>query len=107
MADLYFNRYFNFLVNGNQTTVPYVKLPTKSSDKKYFYKVGVSRLDKISQEVYGSPLFGWLIMIANPQFGGLEWNIPDGALLNVPFPLVASIQDYESQLNNYFTYYGR
>jgi hypothetical protein len=107
MNDLYFNRYVNFLINGTQTTVPFVKLPVKSSDKKYFYKVGVSRLDKISQEVYGSPFFGWVIMIANPQFGGLEWNIPDGALLNVPFPLVASIQDYEAQLNNYFLYYGR
>jgi hypothetical protein len=71
----------------------------KSSDKKYFYKVGVSRLDKISQEVYGSPFFGWVIMIANPQFGGLEWNIPDGALLNVPFPNGCS----GKPLNMYFT----
>ena len=107
MSDLYFNRYINFLINGQQTVVPYVKLPQKATDKKYFYKVGVSRLDKISQEIYGSPFFGWLILLANPQYGGLEWGIPDNALLVVPFPLVASVQDYESQLNNYFFYYGR
>ena len=107
MSNLYFNRYINFLINGEQTVVPFVKLPNKSSDKRYFYKVGVSRLDKISQDFYDSPFFGWLILQANPEFGGLEWNIPDGALLTIPFPLVASVQDYEATLNNYFFYYGR
>jgi hypothetical protein len=107
MSNLYFNRYINFLINGEQTVVPFVKIPGKSSDKKYFYKTGVSRLDKISQDFYDSPFFGWLILQANPEFGGLEWNIPDGALLTIPFPLVASVQDYEAALNNYFFYYGR
>jgi hypothetical protein len=107
MSNLYFNRYINFLINGEQTVVPFVKLPNKSSDKRYFYKTGVSRLDKISQDFYDSPFFGWLILQANPEFGGLEWNIPDGALLTIPFPLVASVQDYEAALNNYFFYYGR
>ena len=107
MADLYFNRYYNFVINGEQTVVPFVKVPSKSSDKKYFYKKNVSRLDKISQDYYGSPYFGWLIMLANPEYGGLEWNIPDGSLLAVPFPLTASIQDYEANLKKYFFYYGR
>jgi len=107
MGNLYFNRYINFLINGEQTVVPFVKIPGKSSDKRYFYKMGVSRLDKISQDFYGSPFFGWLILQSNPEFGGLEWNIPDGALLTIPFPLVASVQDYEAELNNYFFYYGR
>jgi hypothetical protein len=107
MGNLYFNRYINFLINGEQTVVPFVKIPGKASDKRYFYKMGVSRLDKISQDFYGSPFFGWLILQSNPEFGGLEWNIPDGALLTIPFPLVASVQDYEAELNNYFFYYGR
>jgi hypothetical protein len=107
MSNLYFNRYNTFLINGRQTVVPYVKIPAKTSDKNYIYIQNVSRLDKISQELYGSPLFGWLIMAANPQYGGLEWNIPDRALLVVPFPLIASIQDYEAELSNHFFYYGR
>jgi hypothetical protein len=107
MSDLYFNRYINFLINGEQTVVPFVKLQSKSSDRKYFYKLGVSRLDKISQEFYGTPFFGWLILLANPEYGGLEWNIPDNGLLTIPYPLVASVQDYEAELNNYFFYYGR
>ena len=107
MSDLYFNRYYNFLINGNQTVVPFVKIEAKSSDKRYFYKTGMSRLDKFSQEYYGSPYFGWVILAANPLYGGLEWNIPDNGLLTIPFPLVASIQDYESALNTHFFYYGR
>lgn len=107
MSDLYFNRYYNFLINGKQTVVPFVKIPAKSTDKRYYYKQGVSRLDKISQEFYNTPLFGWLIMAANPSYGGMEWSIPDNTLLTIPFPLIASVQDYEAELNNYFFYYGR
>lgn len=107
MAELYYNRYSDFLINGQQTVVPYVKLPSKSTDKTYFYKAGVSRMDKISQEFYNSPFFGWLIMQSNPDYSGLEWNIPDGALLTIPFPLIPSLQDYKGALDNYFFYYGR
>jgi hypothetical protein len=84
-----------------------VSIPGKSSDKKYIYRVGQSRLDKISQQYYGSPFFGWLILQSNPIYGGEEWTIPDGSVLTVPFPLVASIQDYNNELDNYFYYYGR
>lgn len=107
MADIYFNRYYNFLIEGRQTVVPYVKIAQKPSDITTFYKVGVTRLDKVSQEFYQTPFFGWLILSANPEFGGLEWNIPDNAVIRVPFPLVQSVQDYEAALKTHFYYYGR
>ena len=108
MAGLdYYNRYNGFIVNGSQTVVPYVEITSKPSDKNYIYKVGRSRMDKISQQYYGSPTFGWLIMMGNPIYGGQEWNIPDGTILTIPFPLVASLQDYKNQLDNHFFYYGR
>jgi len=107
MALQYYNRYNQFLVNGEQTVVPYVSLPSKPSDKAYIYKVGRSRLDKVSQEYYGTPFFGWLILQANPQYGGLENNIYDGAILSVPYPLITSLQDYKSAIDTYFCYYGR
>jgi hypothetical protein len=107
MAFQYYNRYNQFLVNGEQTVVPYVSLPSKPSDKAYIYKVGRSRLDKVSQEYYGTPFFGWLILQANAQYGGLENNIYDGAILSVPFPLITSLQDYKSAIDTYFFYYGR
>ena len=107
MALQTYNRYLNFLVNDQQTIVPYVNLPRKSTDKVYIYKQDMSRLDKVSQQYYGSPTFGWLIMMANPQFGGLEFNIPDGSILKIPYPLISSLQDYKNSLDNYFFYYGR
>jgi hypothetical protein len=87
--------------------VPYVPLAQKPTDKAYIYKVAKSRLDKVSQEYYNSPVFGWLILQANPQFGGLENNIYDGAVLIIPFPLLPSLQDYKAALENHFYYYGR
>jgi hypothetical protein len=87
--------------------VPFVYLPSKPTDKAFIYKVAKSRLDKVSQEFYNSPVFGWLILQANPQFGGLENNIYDGAVLIIPFPLLPSLQDYKAALENHFYYYGR
>jgi hypothetical protein len=107
MDNQYYNRYGTFLIDGKQTVVQYVNLPAKPSDKVYIFKQGVTRLDKISDQYYGSPFFGWLILMANPQFGGLEWDIPDGSILVIPFPLISSLQDYKSQLDTHFYYYGR
>jgi hypothetical protein len=107
MALQYYNRYSSFLENGKQTVVPYVAVPSKPSDKVHIYKIGQSRLDKVSQQYYGTPFFGWLIMQANPGFTGLESNIPDGAILTIPFPLLSSLQDYKSALDNHFLYYGK
>jgi hypothetical protein len=102
-----YHRYNEFIVDGQQTVVTYVTLPTKSTDKQYIYVVGQSRMDKVSQQYYGTPTFGWLILMANPIYGGNEFDIPDGSILTIPFPLVASLQDYKAQLNNHFFYYGR
>jgi len=107
MAFQYWNRYSDFLINGEQTVVPYVPIAQKSTDIAYIYKVEQSRLDKVSQEYYNSPYFSWLILQSNPQFGGLENNIYDGAILIIPFPLLPSLQDYKAALENHFYYYGR
>lgn len=107
MAYQYYNRYSEFLVNGEQSVVPYVQLPSKPSDKSFIYRIGLSRLDKVSQQFYNSPYFSWLILQANPIFGGMENNIYDGAVLVIPFPLISSLQDYKGALDNYFYYYGR
>ncbi len=103
----YYNRYKDFKVNGKPTTVPLITIPKKSSDRRVVYKVGQSRLDKISQQMYDNPYFGWLILQANPEYGGEEWNIKDGRILRVPFPLTVSLQDYKSELDKHFLYYGR
>jgi hypothetical protein len=50
-AKQYYNRYSNFIINGEQTVVPYINLPQKTTDKKIIYKAGQSRLDKISPKI--------------------------------------------------------
>ena len=54
-AKQYYNRYNDFVINGEQTVVPYVNLPYKNTDKNYIYKIGQSRLDKVSQQYNGTP----------------------------------------------------
>jgi hypothetical protein len=106
MANEYLNRYQLFTANDQQNTIPYITIPAKNSDKKFIYKLGVSRLDKISQLYYNTPYFGWFILQSNSQYGGSELNIPDNAVLNIPFPLTSSLLDYKSALERYFYYYG-
>ncbi len=103
----YYNRYQNFLINGQQTVVPFVNLPQRASDQRYVYIKNKSRLDKISFEKYGTAYFGWLILTANPIYGGLETNIPDGAVLIIPYPLISALQSYKSALDTHIFYYGR
>jgi hypothetical protein len=107
MANEYYNRYQDLIINGIQTIVPYVKIPPKSTDKIQIYRIGITRLDKVSQNYYNSPYFGWLILQANPEFGGSEINIPDNAILKIPFPLTASLLDYKTALQTHFFYYGK
>lgn len=104
---VYYNRYNEFIKDGEHIIVPSIVLTKKSSDIVVNYKKGVSRLDKFSQQYYGTPYFNWLILQANPQFGGLEWNIPDGETIIIPFPLIPSLEEYKTKVEEYHYYYGR
>jgi len=107
MAYEYFNRYQNLILNGQQKIVPWARIPAKTTDKIYIYRTGISRLDKVSQTYYGVPYYGWLILQANPEYGGSEIDIPDNAILKIPFPLLASLLDYKTAIQNHFFYYGQ
>lgn len=106
MSGNYVNRYTSFIINNNSVSVPFVKLPTKGTDRFDTYKIGKSRLDKISEDNYGVPYYGWLILVANPELGGSEWNIPDNTLLRVPYPLDPSLKDYATAIQIQINYYG-
>ena len=71
----YFDRYQFFVKDGSFRIVPGIEIPVKGTDKFMQYKKGRSRLDKVSQEYYGTPIFGWLILQANPQLGSIEFDI--------------------------------
>jgi hypothetical protein len=102
----YFDRYNKFKKNGEVKPIPGIKMSPKSTDKKVVYKLGQSRLDILSQEYYGSPYYGFLILLANPQFGGLEFNIPDGEIIRIPFPFRDSIEQYLQEVNTHLKLYG-
>ncbi len=102
----YFDRYQFFEQDGNFRIVPGIEIPIKATDKYLFYKRGKTRLDKVSQDYYNSPTFGWLILLANPSVGGLEFEIPDNFLLRIPFPLITTLQDYKRGVDLYNLYYG-
>jgi hypothetical protein len=106
MGRQYFDRYQFFNEGSEFRIVPGIEIPIKTTDKYVFYKKGKDRLDKFSEEYYGSPVFGWLILMANPLVGSMEFEIPNNSLLRVPFPLTTSLQDYKRGVELYNLYYG-
>jgi hypothetical protein len=106
MSRSYYNRYEDFTIDGEFKIVPGINIPIKNSDRYVVYKKNKTRLDKICNETYGTPLFGWLIMLANPTVGGLEFQIPDNFILRIPYPLINSLQDYKRNVELYKLYYG-
>lgn len=106
MSRDYYDRYQFFVQDGEFKIVPGIEIPIKGTDKYIQYTRGKDRLDKLAQEYYNSPTFGWLIMMANPQAGTNEFEIPNNFLLRIPFPLVNTLQDYRRGVELYKLYYG-
>lgn len=107
MSRNYFDRYQYFIDNGEFKIVPGLDIPIKGTDRYHKFKKNKDRLDKLSEEYYGSPTFGWLIMMANPSAGLNEFEITDNYMLRIPFPLISSIQDYKRAVELYNLYYGQ
>ena len=101
-----FDRYSQFRTGNGFKIVPFWEIPEKGSDIKIIYRKGEMRLDQISYQYYDSPDFAWLILQANPQYGSLEFNIPDNAELRIPFPLDISLSDYRKSIETYNKYYN-
>ena len=95
-----YNRYA-ILTNADGTTdqMPFVVLPTNPSDKYENWNVEYNRLDKMSQKYYGNPFYDFLILYANGYMS--EFDIPDGQLIRIPFPLAKVKADYETALTTY------
>jgi hypothetical protein len=106
MSREYFDRYQFFINDGNFRIVPGIDIPIKGTDKYIQFKRGKDRLDKMSQEYYGTPTFGWLILTANPTIGSVEFEIPDNSFIRIPYPLISSLQDYKRSVELYNLYYG-
>lgn len=105
MAKQYYDRYEDYRYDNKVKSLPFIKIPKQASDIFIEYKSNKTRLDIVSNTYYGVPYYGWLIMQANPQYGGLEFDIPDGSIIRVPFPLITAIQAYQKANESYNTLY--
>jgi len=45
-------------------------------------------------------------MLANPQYGGVEGDIPNNEIIRIPFPFKDSLQQYIRAVQRYETLYG-
>jgi len=96
-----YNRYS--ILNSNSDTIntmPFIEIPINKSDKFEYWDVQFSRMDKLAQKYYGNPFYDFLILYANPSFVS-EFNIPDNALIRIPFPLPKVLANYEASLSYY------
>lgn len=101
MPHIDYNRY-SILKNTDGTTesIPFVKLPVNNSDKFEYWNTEFSRFDKLSMKYYGNPFYDFLILYGNSEYVN-EFDIPDGALIRIPFPLSKAKADYEAILTAY------
>lgn len=101
-----YDRYSEFRNNGLISIVPFVKIPSKSTDYYETYHRGITRLDVLSYKYYGDANYDWLIMQANPKLGSMEFNIPDKSTIRIPYPLSITLEQYKKGIENYIELYG-
>ena len=101
-----YDRYKQFRVNGQIQVVPGITIDPKDTDYFETYVLGQSRLDVISNDYYGDANYDWLIMLANPEYGSLEYKIPDGATLRIPYPLSVTLENYNNKILMHKTLYN-
>ena len=99
-----FDRYSKFRQGNVVGFVPFAKVPVKKTDIKIIFEKGLMRLDQLSYQYYNDADYAWLILQANPQYGALEFNIPDKVELRIPYPLDVSLTDYQKSIEDYNKY---
>lgn len=95
----YYDRYKLFRGNGVSDLVPNLKISIESTDLTVTYDKDKMRMDNLSYKYYGDPNFGWLILLANPRYGSMEFEIENGVELRIPYPLQSALNRYESCVN--------
>lgn len=97
----YYDRYKSFRVDGNIEIVPFIEIERYGTDIDIIFDKSTMRMDNLSYKYYGDPNYGWLIMQANPQYSSIEFLIPDGVQLRIPYPLGTAKTRYENAIQEY------
>lgn len=94
-----YDRYKFYRNNGGVSIPKYVEIPKKNSDFFEIYQRGITRLDILSYDYYGDPNYDWLILSANPELGSMEFEIPNGSILRIPFPLELTLENLQTVIS--------
>lgn len=97
----YYDRYSRFREDGNIKIVPFLKIDEYDTDIVITFNKRTMRMDTLSYKYYGDANYGWLIMQANPKYGSMEFSIPDGISLRIPYPLNTAKTRYENAIQKY------
>jgi len=87
-------------VDGTIDWLPFVPISKNDSDLSELWVQGRSRLDKLALKYYNNPFYDFLILYANPEYVD-QFDIPDGTLIRIPFPLNRVKLEYETFLRTY------
>jgi len=102
---MYYNFYTPFKVGEKMSDIPFVKLPTKNGDLTYVWNKLSDRMDTVSEQFYSNPFGGRLILMANSTICKNEDEIPDGAILIIPFPYQDALQRWINEVEKLKLYY--
>jgi len=91
------NRYNDLNFNGKQQIMPGITISKRSTDKLVTYHPERTKLYAISGSIYGDDTYGWLIMLANPEYY-MESDIPPNSVLRIPFPLREAESEYHKKV---------
>lgn len=98
MANRDYNRYQIFRnQDDTKDQLPFVAIPQRDSDKYITWNVDRDRLDIIASRYYGNVFYDFLILYANPKYLD-QFDIEDGDVIRIPFPIDAAITAYEERL---------
>lgn len=100
-----YSRYNKFEKNGRCEFVPYIPIIKQSSDYYVTFDSKKMRMDTLSHTYYGNPNYGWVILQANPQYGSLEFLIPNGSVLRIPYPIETVLTAYNNAIDKHKTLY--
>ncbi len=91
------NRYSHLVFNNKMQNLPSIKIKSRETDLKVVYNPDKTRLDRLSFDIYGQEGYGWLILMANPEYY-MEFDIPKNTVIRIPFPLKEVETEFVSQV---------
>ncbi len=92
------NRYKSLTFDGKQLAMPKITISSRKTDRYVTYNPDTNRLDRISGSIYGDDGYGFIILLANPEYY-MEEDIPKNTVIRVPYPLREVEGEFDKKIN--------